>query len=391
MKLTKRTVDALRYEGSGAEMRVSDSELRGFAVVAYPSGRKRYVVRFRTSDGRRRQVAIGYHGEVTAEQARRQAAVLLGQVAGGRDPAAEREEKPRGTVRELAEVYLERHAKPRKKTWRADENRIARHVLPTLGKLPAASVRRSDIELLHHEIGVKQGLPYEANRVRALLSVMFRRAVDWGFMPEGHQNPCAGIARYREQPRDRYVMPEEMGRLLAAISAEPDPFLRAYFQLLLLLGLRKSELLRARWADVDFEHRVLRIPEPKSGKPQSVPLPAAAVEILTQLPHTVGNQHVFASPRFHGACREGVRKPWERICREAGIEGLTLHDLRRSLGAWAIADGESLRVVQGALRHSSAAVTARHYSPMEQDTTLRAAFERHAERLKVAGGGRDDG
>lgn len=383
IKISKRAVDALHYQGNGHNpSRFNDSALRGFNVRVYPSGRKLYGVRYRV-DGRRREASIGYHGEITAEQARKAATKLIGQAAQGCDPLVEREEQ-RATVATLAAAYMDRHAKPHKKSWKKDEARIERYVLPSIGSLPVRSVRRPDVERMHHNIGVKRGKRTEANRVLALVSIMFSKAIDWGLLPPGSPNPCARISKFGEEARQRYLSPEEMGRLMVAIAEEDDPFIRGYFHLLVLLGVRKMELLHAKWMDVDMDRGVLRLPETKSGKPQSVPLPEAAVNILLELPRTLGNDYVFSSPVKFGAPREGMQKPWRRIRQKAGLSDVRLHDIRRTLGAWAVADGDSLRVVQGVLRHSSPTVTAAHYAPFDQNTTLRAAMERHSSRVARA-------
>lgn len=74
-----------------------------------------------------------------------------------------------------------------------------------------------------------------------------------------------------------------MGRVLEAISTVPDPHLRAAFTLLIETGARGSEVLRARWVDMDLDGRLWRLPRPKSGKPQVVPLADSTVAMLRNL------------------------------------------------------------------------------------------------------------
>ena len=95
-----------------------------------------------------------------------------------------------------------------------------------------------------------------------------------GFVPEGLPNPARvkKAAMYRERRRDRPVKDEELPGLLQAIEAEPNPYVRGLFQLLLLTGLRKSEWLRAKRDDIDYGRGTLRLADTKAGRPRHVPL-----------------------------------------------------------------------------------------------------------------------
>jgi hypothetical protein len=99
-KLTKRFVEAVEPQSKGHV--IWDDDLPGFGLRVYPSGKRSYLIQYR-SKGRSRRYTIGIHGVWTPETARREAKALLGQIAQGGDPAAEREEERRAvTVRELS-------------------------------------------------------------------------------------------------------------------------------------------------------------------------------------------------------------------------------------------------------------------------------------------------
>jgi hypothetical protein len=104
-KLTKRTVDATEIKSSDYVM--WDEELPGFGLRVFRSGKRSYVVQYRAA-GRSRRITIGLHGVWTPEEARREAKVLLGQVARGGNPAEERKlDREAITVKELCARYLD--------------------------------------------------------------------------------------------------------------------------------------------------------------------------------------------------------------------------------------------------------------------------------------------
>lgn len=123
-------------------------------------------------------------------------------------------------MRDLAATYMERHAKPNKRSCREDERRLQRHILPKWSKLKVRAITRADVAALHARIG--NAAPYEANQSLALLSKVFELARRWGFVPEGHPNPARDIDKFREIKRDRRVTPEELPRLAQAINEEPN-------------------------------------------------------------------------------------------------------------------------------------------------------------------------
>ncbi len=81
-RLTKRSVDAATPPESGQAF-LWDGELRGLGVRVMPSGKRTFVLQYRTGDGRSRRIKLGVYGVMTVEQARREARIKLGEVASG--------------------------------------------------------------------------------------------------------------------------------------------------------------------------------------------------------------------------------------------------------------------------------------------------------------------
>jgi len=139
-----------------------------------------------------------------------------------------------------------------------------------------------------------------------------------------------------------------------------NPWVRGILQLFLLTGLRKGELLHARWADIDFGRATLRLPDTKNGEPRHVPLSTHALRILRNLPRMVGNPHVFPSKRATGKHLNDLYKPWNRIREEAGCPDLRIHDLRHSVATWMADAGHAAQFIQKALGHQSLQTTMRY-------------------------------
>lgn len=279
-------------------------------------------------------------------------------------------------MRDLAKAYLERYARLHKKTWRDDDARIKDPILRRWGSLPLTALKRSDIAALHREIGAKH--PYAANRLVELISRMYELGKLWGFLDEDYPNPARRIQAFKEVKRDRFVTAEEMPRLATAIEEDPSPYLRAAFWLYLLTGMRKRELLRAKWADIDFQTHLWRLPDTKSGRVHHVPLSTRAVAILKALPREIGNPYVIPGARA-GQPLYNIDKAWRRIRKRAGIDDVRIHDLRRTAGSYLAQDGASLHLIGRILNHrdpSTTAVYARFQQQHEQ-----AALNRHADRL----------
>lgn len=422
MALSKPKLDSLKYNSEGPKRQVHYDGARspGFGVRVHPTGTKTFVLQYRPP-GRSSPttLSLGTYGpDMTLNQARKEAHRLRQMVLSGVDPAEERRKARMGeTVADLAELYLDRHAKPHKKTWPEDERRIKKRVLPALGRKKIADVKRPDVARLHNKIG--KSAPYEANRVLALVAVMFGKAEEWGMVAEGTPNPAARVQPFREKQRDRWITPAELPMLVQAIDGEPSLHVRTAIKLYLLTGLRRGELLGLRWRDIDLQRREIRLDDTKAGRSHVVPLSPEAMEILGGLPRGFGKTPVFPG-NVPGKPLVNISKSWRRIrarfwllknpeaaaelrakaaarpskhavkdpehrlyalAREAmkGEEDVRLHDLRRTVGSWLAASGSSLPLIGKVLNHSNASTT-QIYARLAEDAT-RTALEEHGRRI----------
>ena len=386
MKLTKKAIDRMRYEGDGQSRDVRwDDQLSGFGVRIYPSGKKGFVLSYR-SRGRKRLMSLGGYGEKTLEQAQKKARSLLGAIADGKDPLQEKHKQARGQkMKALCSHFLEEYAKPTQKTWKTMESRINKYIIPAVGGLQISAVNTDDIKALHKKIS--KNAPIEANRVIALVSAMLTRAAkpEWGFVDEKHVNPCRGFEMNKETERNVWVRPDEFPKLAESIDKEPNIYVRAILWAYLLTGCRKSELLRAKRDNIDHFMKELKLEDTKSGKPQIIQLNGPAYTLLTELPPLDGNPYLFPG-RKAGRPLVNIDKAWRRVRKEAKLEGVWLHDLRRTVGSWLANSGKSLHLIGQVLRHSKTETT-KIYARLAEDST-REALEAHGKQIMgIAGKG----
>jgi integrase len=368
-KITKRLIDSVAPPAAG-ELKVWDTEVRGFVLRVRAGGSRRFVVEWKR-DGRKRRYLIGEYGSLTADQARELARVVVGRVAKGEDPAQERAEKRRSaTVADLAKRYMEQHAVPKKKpaSIGADERILRLHVLPTLGRRKVPAVGLGDIADLHHAMRDK---PIQANRMLALLSKMFSLAERWGLRQPG-SNPCRGVDRFPEQRRERFLSAVELARLGAVLAEveSTEPVIVLAIRLLLLSGARRDEVLTLRWEHVDLEGAALNLPDSKTGK-KRIPLGPAPLELLSAAKRLEGNPFVIPGRRKGGRL-VGLNRPWKRIRARAGVDGLRLHDLRHGFASIGAAAGLGLPILGAILGHRNQTTTAR-YAHLSDDPLRLAA------------------
>ena len=406
-RITKRAVDAAKP--GERDTYLWDVDLSGFGLKVTPAGGKVYLVQYRLGGrkGRTRRVTIGRHGSPwTPESARNAAKKLLGEAGAGRDPAeAKQKEKDNITVTQLSDQYLvaapfivlPRKKRPKKpSTLATDRSNIERHIKPLLGRKRVGSLTRLDVEKFQRDVAtgktavdvrtkprgraIVRGGEGTAARATAVLGTLFSYAVKERICAD---NPVRGVTLYKGEDKERFLSAAELAQLGDALStAQQDgenPFAVAAIRLLVLTGARKSEILTLKWEHVDSERGCLRLPDSKTGA-KVIPLGAAALEPLSEIPRIEGNPYVL--PGREGRYFVGLQKTWERIRRRAGLEDVRLHDLRHSFASMAVAGGDSLYLVGKVLGHQQARTTER-YAHLADDP-LRAVADKTAGQIAAA-------
>jgi len=326
---TKLEIAQMGPNPDGKRRYVYDSKENGLLVQITSTGRKTFQL-YKKHKGSPIRVTIGTFPDVTIEQARKNAREIKTALASGENPndtiRAERQEM---TFADLFEDYLTRYAKIEKKTWQTDQYYYDRYLAVGLGRKKFSTISKKDIAATHSKIGRTHQVT--ANRVFALMSSVFGKAIEWGLWED--ENPCQRIKKFSEQSRDRFITKEELPRFFQSLDEDQDGKLRDYILVSLLTGARKANVLSMRWQEVSFEDATWRIPKTKNGDSQTIPLGAEALEILQRRRQDTRSFFVFPGSGKTGHFVE-PKKGWRRILDRAGIKNLRLHDLRRTLGSW---------------------------------------------------------
>lgn len=285
IKLTKTTVDAAKAGVQDIELR--DTLVPGFLCKVTPTGRKVFMVQYRTNAGERRKPAIGLFGELTVEQARSIAQDWLAEVRRGQDPSAlKAAARQAPTVKELCVRFIEDYSKPHNKPSTVASNRkyISLHIGPALGSMKVPDVTRQDVVALMKK---REKGPTGANRVLACLRKMFNMAEVWGYRPDG-SNPCKHVQKYPEKGKTRLITDVQLSQLYAYLERSDaegleHPTLTLAIRLQFECAARMSEILTLRWEWVDFQNRRIVWPDSKTGG-ISKPMSEEAVRLLTNAP-----------------------------------------------------------------------------------------------------------
>jgi integrase len=350
LKLRQADVRALPYVGCGAKHQCIywDKALRCFGLRIYPSGRRVYVCSYRIRR-RKRLALLGRADVLTLDQARKMAISYLGRVAGNEDPQDEWDRlRSLKTVAELCSAYIENHAKKRRACWKDDASCLRRRILPRLGARLAASIVPADIEPIHSEVGSQH--PYAANTLLEIVRNMFNWGKVAGLVPADHANPMLGIKWFPERQRRRYITTVEMPDFIRALEAEDNEYARHGLWLLLLLGLRSIELLKAKWADIDWDMGTLFVGLTKNGEPLLAPLSDAAMARLKMIPRIANNPYIICGHK-RGRPLTGLGEPLRRVLARAGLQNIRVHDIRRTVGSWLAQSGVSLHLIGDVLNH----------------------------------------
>jgi integrase len=370
-----------------------DRDVAGFGVKITPAGRRTYVLQYRIA-GRSRRYSIGRHGSPwTVETARERARLLLGKVAGGVDPQEEKQGARREiTVAELGRLYITEGLVTRKPASIASaRSNFEHHINPILGAKKASQVTRADVERLliavaegatrtrfkgakRRETIVVKGGKGAATAAVLTLSAAYSFAVRRSLTPD---NPAWGVRKFPGKKLERFLAPAELARLGEVIAAAEalgiqSPYALAALKVLILTGCRLQEILTLKRAYIDRDHRLLRLPDSKTGA-KVIHVGSRVLAIIEALPQVEGNPYVFVGRGGVGRLVY-LQSTWERIRKAAGLEDVRLHDLRHSFASMGAASGDSLMVIGALLGHKTSKSTER-YAHMA-DRPVRSAAER---------------
>ncbi len=368
--LTKLFVDSVKPPHQG-QIDYWDTHASGFGLRVSAAGQKSWVTIYR-HNGRLRRMTLGAYPTLSLADARRLARAALRDAAHGADPAGEKQAQRRAeSFGQLAELYLEKHAKVLKRSWREDERTMNRELLPRWKNWKAIEIKRKHVIAMLDEIAGR-GSGIMANRTRALASKIFNFGIQRGVVEYNpiHNVPISG----EERRRDRVLTEEEIRQVWGALDHERLQ-IAATLKLALLTAQRRGEVLGMRWDELDLDAGWWTIPAERAKNKMShrVPLVPQALDLLRRLRgQSEGSAYVFPGSKEEPIAN--LQKPMRRLRQRTGIE-FRFHDLRRTAASHMTGIGISRLVVGKILNHAERDVTAvydRHsYDSDKEDALLR--------------------
>jgi integrase len=264
-------------------------------------------------------------------------------------------------MKELCDRYLEEHA-AKKRSEAEDRRMIDTIIKPALGARKVAEIGFGDVDQLHRRLTTKgsrtghgRGAPYVANRVASLLGKMFALSIQWNMRAD---SPAKYVERNVEEKRKRYLKPDELTRLTAALAAHPDKAIADAVRMLLLTGARKSEVLSARFAQFDGDIWTKPASETKQKRDHEVSVSGAVQEIVARRRAATNGEYLF--PGRGTLHLTEIKKAWATICKAAALQDFRIHDLRHSAASFMVSNGASLPLIGAILGHSQASTTQRY-------------------------------
>ncbi len=374
---TTRWVTAIKASDT-IQLDYFDGRTVGFGLRVSRAGRKTWFCMYRHG-ARLRRLTIGPYPALTLADARERAKAALHEAARGGDPAADKKaERLAETFGELAQAYLEKYAKARKRSWREDARVIQRELLPRWGSRKAKDIKRRDVIALLDTI-VERGAPIQANRVLALV----RKIFNWGISRDiVENNPCVQVkSPGAEKQRERVLLETELRAIWLAFE-QLDPIVGGMFKLRLLTAQRGGEVESMRWLDLDLANGWWTIPASvaKNGRSHRVPLSSPALGILGAMQENArGEVWVFPSPTRTNQHITNVQKAAERVRDLSGVS-FVLHDMRRTAASLMTGMGTTRLVVAKVLNHVEVGVT-KVYDRHSYDREKHRALDLWSSRL----------
>ena len=367
--------------GNGLYLRVSESGT-GFWILRY------------TAHNKRREISFGRYPDLTLAEATVEAAKLKTEIRQGVDPQAEKKRPDSVKIKivdELAADWL-KDCEKRLKHPGIPRRVYEKDLAPVFGELGLDRITPLDVRAAIEQV-VKSGRPTVANDALAYCKQLFRHGIRLNLITT---NPAEAFtvkhAGGVEQSRSRALTIDELAKVFTAFQKYSDQFTRENYlavALLLVLGVRKGELIAAEWSEFDIEAAIWDMPEERSktGVAISIPLPPVAIEWLQELHiRACGSQYVF--PKRRSSKRNGHISPdtlnaaIQKLFREGKlkVDHFTVHDLRRTCRSLMAEAGVSGHVAERCLNHKLKGVEG-IYDRYDYLDNRREALQKVADQL----------
>ncbi|MEH6488863.1 site-specific integrase [Hyphomonas oceanitis] len=353
-RVTDSFVRSLKPPAKGNKI-YYDSELTGFGIRVTATGQKAFILNYRLN-GKEYRPNIGKYPEWPVAAARKRVQEFRQQIDRGENPLEKRrEERAAPTVLDLYDRYCHTHLEGRAKAYRKDQQRDWKvWILPAFGTKKIADLTHDDCAQLHRDRTAKA--PVAANRMIASLRKALNKAKTWQWIKH---NPCEGIQLNREESRQRILTPDELKRLFAELEKRSGNGSADAIKFIALTGCRKGEALSTTFQDFNPDLTWWTKPAriTKQRRRHEIPLPLEVTELL-QRRREIDDFYPFIGNS--GRRILDVKNTWSAIRQVSGIEDVTVHDLRHSIGTYLSSNGTSLEIIAAILGHSQLQTTRRY-------------------------------
>jgi len=335
IKLTKKNVDDAKLPVGKDQIFYRDIELKGFALRVTSNGSKSFVVE-KNIGNKVRRITLGKYGALTADQARKEAQKIIGQIATGIDPIAEKRTAKMNaiTLNEVFDDYTKAR-KSLKHNTLYNYKRVLTIAFAGWGTKPLISITKDKVAKHHTKLGKENGEAY-ANLAMRLLRALFNFAAGQYEDAQGksliNENPVKRLSQtrawYRVERRQTFIKSHDLAAWYDGVQKLQNETLRDYLLLLILTGLRRQEAATLRWDQVDLIAKALTVLDTKNHESHTLPLSNYLYELLLSRSLRKTNDYVFPGTGAAGYIIE-PRKQMAHVTQASGIH-FTVHDLRRT-------------------------------------------------------------
>ncbi len=330
-----------------------DGRTPGFGMRVSGTGTKTFILVYRHR-GRTRRLTLGRYPVLTLADAREKATQALLQVNKGVDPTFTEHavDDPTFQFDAVVERYVERHCAVHNKasTAKETERLLRKHFVSAWGKRDVRDIRQSHINEILDAL-IADDKPSEANHALGVIKTLFRWCVDRDMLAI---SPCMKVKKpAKHGSRARVLSETELAAVWSILDAEGYPF-GPMVKLLILTGQRRGEVTQMRRSQLDLKAMTWLIPAElsKNGREDLLPLSTHALAVLAAMPQSDGDL-LFPARGNDETVVSGFTRAKNRLDRISGVNGWTLHDLRRTTATYLGKQKTPPHVIERMLNHVS--------------------------------------
>ncbi|MEI7639314.1 MAG: site-specific integrase [Syntrophus sp. (in: bacteria)] len=272
-------------------------------------------------------------------------------------------------IKTISDIWIHYKASKTLKGIVQDEHRFEKYVKPKLGNKEPSEIVPLDIQRVELKLKKSKKSPGSIRNVIELV----RRLINYGVKMRLCKGPDFNIELPKantEKMED--LSPGELASLLTAIEQDDHILAGNMMRLALYSGMRRGEMFKLKWSDINFDKGAIALRDPKGGKDQIIPLNDASRQLLDGHPKT---KSVYVFPGRGGKQRVDINKAVGKIKKSAGLpeDFRALHGLRHVYASMLASSGKvDMYTLQKLMTHKSAAMTQR-YAALRDDTLRKAS------------------